>query len=445
MKPEEILNILPMELWQWLQHEVLVENVLVQLGVLLGGLVAAILLMRPLYRQLKDGSFLEKYVRTPAIQVLIKDCFLPTIWLLLMVLTTPLVELYSYPTNIMKGIATLLVAWVTIRIFSSLVRNNVYSRMIAIIAWTIAAMSILGWLEPAVGFLDNLAFNLGELRISALTIMKGLLTLGVLLWGALAISRLADRQIKAVESLTPSLQVLFSKLLRIILITFAILIGVSSAGIDITALAVFSGAVGVGIGFGLQKIVSNFVSGVILLLDRSIKPGDVIEVEDTYGWINRLSGRHVSVITRDGKEHLIPNEDLITSKVVNWSYSSKSVRIKVPIGVSYHSDIHLVRKLIVQSVEGIPRVLKNPLPVCLLIGFGDNSVDLELRAWIQDPANGVNNVRSEIMLKIWDLFQEHGIEIPFPQRDVHFDMPDKMLEWMESFKRADDKNESPAT
>lgn len=423
----------------WLQRELMVTDVLIELGIAVAVLVLGVVMSRPFYRHIDGDTKLAKLVTTPAIKTLMKDSFLPTVWIVLLVAASPLLHLYGFPTKIVKGLATLLVAWVAIRIFSSLVRNNTYSRAIAVIAWTIAAMSILGWLEPLVSFMDGLAFNLGELRISALTIVKGLITLCFLLWGALAISRLADRQIRSVQSLTPSLQVLFSKLLKILLITFAILIGVSSAGIDVTALAVFSGAVGVGIGFGLQKIVSNFISGVILLLDRSIKPGDVIEVEDTYGWINKLSGRHVSVITRDGKEHLIPNEDLITNKVVNWSYSSKSVRVKIPIGVSYRSDIHMVRKLLLQAADEVPRIIENPAPVCLLIGFGDNSVDLELRVWIQDPANGVNNVRSQILLKIWDLFQKNNVEIPFPQRDVHFDIPDSMQQWFEKMSEAKTK------
>ncbi|MCB1694494.1 MAG: mechanosensitive ion channel, partial [Pseudomonadales bacterium] len=214
-----------------------------------------------------------------------------------------------------------------------------------------------------VNFLDGIAFTAGQLRISLLTVVKGLITLGFLLWLAVSGSDLSERYIRNVGGLTPSLQVLLAKLIKIGLITFALLAGISSVGIDITALAVFSGAVGVGIGFGLQKIVSNFISGIILLMDRSIKPGDVIELDDTYGWINKLSGRHVSVITRDGKEHLIPNEDLITQRVINWSYSSKAVRLKIPVGISYRADPHQARDLMLAAVKDIGRVLENPQPM----------------------------------------------------------------------------------
>ena len=178
------------------------------------------------------------------------------------------------------------------------------------------------------------------------------------------------------------------------------------------------GAVGVGIGFGLQKVVSNLVSGLILLIDRSIKPGDVIEIEGTYGWINSLRARYASVITRDGKEHLIPNEDLITNRVINWSFSDRNVRVRVPIGISYDSNPRLAIELCLQAAKLTSRTLMDPEPKCLLTGFGDNSIDLELRFWIDDPSNGVGNVRSAVLLSIWDKFNENNIEIPYPQRDI---------------------------
>lgn len=421
----------PNQLVQWIQDELILPEVLIQLGVSFGLLLLASMVTRVLYRQLEDEKGIGKYLRADSLQTVVKDCFMPTIWLTLLTFSVFVLEYFLWEAPIIKGIITLLVAWVCLRIISSFVKNNVFSRFIAITAWGIAALSILGLLQPMIEFLDGLALNFGELRISLLTVLKGIITLGVFMWGALALSRLADRQIRGINSLTPSLQVLLVKLLRILLITFAILIGLSSAGIDVTALAVFSGAVGVGIGFGLQKIVSNFISGVILLMDRSIKPGDVIEVDDTYGWINKLSGRHVSVITRDGKEHLIPNEDLITNRVINWSYSSKSVRIRVPIGIAYECDPAEARAVILEAAKEVPRVIDSPTPVCLMLGFGDSSVNLELRVWIRDPANGVNNVRSQILFKVWEKFKEHNISIPFPQRDVHLDFPEDLQKLLE--------------
>jgi len=213
--------------------------------------------------------------------------------------------------------------------------------------------------------------------------------------------------------------VLAAKLARISLITLAILIALSSVGIDLTALAVFGGALGVGLGFGLQKIFSNLVSGIILLLDKSIKPGDVISLGTTFGWINHLGLRYTSVITRDGMEHLIPNEELITQRVENWSFSNKLVRLRAPVGVSYHSDIRLAMQLCLDAAKMSPRVQLDPEPKVQLLGFGDNSVNLEIRFWVDDPEQGRANITSEILLAVWDSFHEHGIEIPFPQRDLH--------------------------
>jgi len=166
-------------------------------------------------------------------------------------------------------------------------------------------------------------------------------------------------------------------------------------------------------------VVSNLISGIILLSDRSIKPGDVIQIGEVYGWISSLRGRYVSVVTHDGHEYLIPNEDLITQQVINWSYSDTKVRVKVPFGISYEADPHLVKSLAVEAMHDVPRVLKHPAPICLLKGFGDSSVDMELLVWINDPKNGVGNVKSDVLFKVWDMLKEHNIEIPFPQRDLH--------------------------
>ncbi|MFP6855071.1 MAG: mechanosensitive ion channel domain-containing protein, partial [Opitutales bacterium] len=214
-------------------------------------------------------------------------------------------------------------------------------------------------------------------------------------------------------------QVLLAKLARIGLLFFSILVALNTVGLDLSSFALLGGAIGVGIGFGLQKVVSNLVSGLILLLDRSIKPGDVIEIDETYGWINSLRARYASVITRDGKEHLIPNEDLITNKVINWSFSHKNVRVRIPFGISYDSDPREAIDLCLDAARAEPRVLNDPDPRCLVRGFGDNSLDLELRFWIADPANGVGNIRSAVLLSVWDRFKQANVTIPFPQRDIH--------------------------
>src|SRR5690606_33084517 len=167
-----------------------------------------------------------------------------------------------------------------------------------------------------------------------------------------------------------------------------------------------SGAVGVGVGFGLQKVVSNLLSGILLLLDRSLKPGDVIEVGDAYGWIEKMGGRYVTVATRDGKEYLIPNEDLITQQVINWSYTDRAIRLRIGTGISYRSDVRKAMELRAAAAAAEPRVLADEVhkPVVRLVGFGDSSVDLELRIWVTDPEKGVVNIESDIRLAIWDAF-----------------------------------------
>ena len=348
---------------------------------------------------------------------------LPIIWLTLQWLSVLIAAQAQLPHQLIKIVVSLITAWVVIRLTTTLVRDRAWSRFIAIAAWTVAALNILNLLDQTTALLDRIALTLGGLRISALTIIEAALSLAVLLWLATMAGRLMERRITTLPNLTPSLQVLLSKLLKIVFVGLAVIVALNSVGIDLTAFAVFTGALGVGIGFGLQKPMSNFVSGVMLLLDKSVKPGDVISVGESYGWVSSLGARYVSVVTRDGTEYLIPNEDLITHQVVNWSHTSSQVRLKIPIGISYNADVHKACTLCREAAAETRRVLKEPAPACLLLGFGDSSVELELRIWIQDPKNGVRNVKSDVLLLVWDKFHAHGIEIPFPQRDLHLKTP----------------------
>ncbi len=323
----------------------------------------------------------------------------------------------SYLLGVSVSLAT---AWVVISILAALIRNHFVNRVVAISAWTIAALSILGLLHDTTHWLDSVAVVIGGLRISLLLLMKTAGLLLLTLWAAGATSNFIDRRVRSSTDLTPSIQVLITKLIRLTLITFAILIVLSSVGIDLSVLAIFSGAVGVGVGFGLQRIVSNLVSGIILLADKSIKPGDVITVGDTFGWVDTMGGRYTSVVVRDGREILIPNEDLVTQRVINWSHSNERVRLDVDFGVSYASDPHAVRDLAVAAALKVPRVLARPEPVCHLTKFDDFSLDFILRFWIDDPVEGVTNVRGAVMLALWDAFKREGVEIPFPVREVRF-------------------------
>lgn len=428
----------------WLVRDVLVLGNLLQLVLI----AAAFLVARLLAPRAQRG--MERLSHQPRLERgLIQVCraltplMLPIIWLVVQWLSVVIATEAGWPHHFVEIAVSLLAAWIIIRFAAQLVRDPAWSRIIAISAWTIAALNIVGLLDETIELLSTLGFEIGGLRITALIVIKGMAALALLLWLATVLSRFMERRISALPNLTPSVQVLFSKLFKIVLITIAIVAALSSVGIDLTAFAVFSGAVGVGIGFGLQKIVSNLISGVILLMDRSIKPGDVIGVGQTYGWINTLGARYASVVTRDGTEYLIPNEDLITQQVVNWSFSNKAVRLKIPLGVSYNADVRKARDLCLEAAAEVERVVKQPKSVCLLKGFGDSSVDLEMRIWITDPQNGVSNVRSEVLFRIWDKFHEHGIEIPFPQRDLHLKPPADVSVWVKQGGRPEDGDGAP--
>ena len=321
---------------------------------------------------------------------------------------------------LLKTAASLMTAWVVIRLVTGVVADREIARFIAIVAWTIAAANIVGLLTPFMAVLESAVLPLGDSQISVLDILKGLLTFAALMWGAMAFAAFIERRLKKVKSVPPSVMVLISKSSRIIFIGLAFFIALNSTGVDLTAFAVFGGALGVGIGFGLQKVVGNFISGLILVMDRSIKPGDVIQMGETYGTISKMAARYTSVITRDGTEYLIPNESLITEPVVNWTHTDKLVRRKIPVQVSYESNVKEAMDIMRGCADKVERVLKHPMPVTLLKGFNSDGVDLELRIWISDPQNGVANVCSEVMVDIWDSFHEHNIEFPFPQRVVHF-------------------------
>jgi small-conductance mechanosensitive channel len=314
--------------------------------------------------------------------------------------------------------ATLAAVWVGIAFATRLVRNRFMRRVVTWSLWVYATFYFLNIADEVSAFLDRLAIEVGDFRLSLLTIITAAVVIGALFTIARLISTTTSAKIRQNEDISPSMQVLAVKGLQVVLYGIAFFMGVKAVGIDLTGLAVLSGAIGVGLGFGLQKVVSNLVSGVIILIDKSIKPGDVISLGETFGWIQTLGARYASVVTRDGKEYLIPNEDLITGQVVNWSHSNDFVRLDIYFGTSYHCDPHSVRKLAIDAAKSVDRVLSFKAPVCHIVGFGDSSVDYILRFWIKDPTGGLTNIRGNVYLALWDTFKENGISIPFPQREV---------------------------
>lgn len=314
--------------------------------------------------------------------------------------------------------ASLALAWLVIAIATRLIANGFLRGLVRYAGWIWATLIILNLTAPAQELLDSLAVSVGETRLSAWMVVQAVFVLGTLFFLARVVSRTATGQIRQNEEISPSMQVLAVKFLQVLLYGAAFFIGLRAVGFDLTGLAFLSGAIGLGLGFGLQKVVSNLVSGVIILLDKSIKPGDVISLGDTFGWINSLGARYVSVVTRDGREYLIPNEDLITGQVVNWSHSNDFVRLDIYFGTAYGDDPHLVRKIAIEAAAGVERVLNMKAPVCHIVGFGDSSVDYILRFWIRDPTGGLTNIRGNVYLALWDAFQAHDISIPFPQREL---------------------------
>ena len=326
---------------------------------------------------------------------------------------------YHWPREGLHAAGITALALTLVRLFTESMANRFWARLLAGAIWLWAFLYIFHLIEPWINLLGHVHFNLGQVNITMLQVIRALPFFLLLYWLSKNLSILWRIWLTAGSGLTPAVQILLSRLGSIFLYTAALVLVLTYLGLDLTVFALFSGALGLGLGFGLQKIFANLVSGFILLADKSIKPGDVIQLKDQYGWINFLGSRYISVITRDGTEHLIPNENLITSEVINWSYSQNLVRLKIPVGVAYGSDLEQARDLMLQAAGDTPRVLPDPKPSCYLLSFGDNAVNLELRVWINDPQNGIGSVKSYLHWAIWRRFKEHGIDLPFPQREVH--------------------------
>jgi small-conductance mechanosensitive channel len=315
--------------------------------------------------------------------------------------------------------AKLALAWLVIRLVTSVIRSEFIVRLVSLSAWLIAALSIVGQLDPTLQFLDSDAVSivLGGLRLTPLVLIKLGALLIVALWLTNIASNFAEGRINRSTDLTPSIQVLLVKMIRMGLLTVAVIVALSAVGINLSALAVFSGAVGVGIGIGLQKIVANFISGIILLADKSVKPGDLVTIGDSSGRISAMKTRYISVAAGDGREFLIPNEDLVTQKVVNWTYTDKNTLVKVLFGTNYEADPRLVCKLAIEVASAAPRALKNKPPNCILTEFAEAGMKFSLTFWIADP-DGMDNVKSEVMLALWDAFKREGIRVPYPVREI---------------------------
>ena len=411
------------------------RNVLIEIGavaacLLAGWFVGAALRERYRRRRIKAPTALTwsyfasqgSVVATPAI-----------VALGLVVLARSLLQAAHFDVTVLDAAMRLIGAYVVVRVvvllFTASLGNKSWMQnwenRLTLLIWLAIAAEYLGWLDPIIATLDSLGVAAGKTRITVWSVLKLLFTLTLFMLVAAWISRWVERRVKRLTSVAMSTRIGISKFANAFLIALSILIGLNAAGVDLTALTVLTGAVGLGLGFGLQSIAANFVSGFVLLMDRSIKPGDVISLSgqsgtstENFGWVQELRGRYVVVRDRDGVEMLVPNQQLISNAVINWSYTDPRIRLKLPIRISYRDDPELALKVLLEACEGQVRVLREPAAVSRLMHFSDSGIELELRFWISDPQEGVNNVRSEVNRAIWRLFKEHRITIPMAQREI---------------------------
>lgn len=330
------------------------------------------------------------------------------------------------PTRILGIAITLLVAMAVIRLLVYALRYifapgtwvRAMENAIATAVWLVLAMYLSGLLPSLLNTLNNISFGVGKSRITLLLVAQSILTVLITLIVVLWISRALENKLMRTQQIHMNVRVVLTKLIRVVLSVLAVLVALSAVGFDITLLSVFGGALGVGLGFGLQKIASNYVSGFIILLDKSIHMGDIITVESHYGIVNDLRTRYMVLRKLDGTEVVIPNETLITNAVINHSFTDRKARVQLPIQISYDSPLEQAMQLMHDVAVANPRVLKDPEPSVHIKGFGENGIDLNLDVWIADPEEGSSGLKSDIYLEIWRSFMQHSISIPYPQREI---------------------------
>lgn len=333
--------------------------------------------------------------------------------------------------DLLRLFVPLLLSMLLVRLFVYLLRHVFGQRRIgrtlelAIVTLVMGALvlHVSGLLADVVEFLESVTFRLGAQKLSLWLVLQGGFWVVTTLLAAMWFSGTIEARLMRAESLHSNLRVVFSRLARAILVVLAVVLVLPLLGIDLTVLSVFSGAIGVGLGLGLQKIASNYVSGFIVLLDRSIRIGDLITVDNFYGEVKNITTRYTVVRALDGREAIIPNELLIATTVLNHSYSNRQIRLALDVQIAYRSDLQRAMALMEEAAHRHARALADPPPKAFVLRFADSGIDLELGVWIGDPENGTLSIRSELYLEIWRAFQSAGIEIPFPQREVRI-LPD---------------------
>ncbi len=376
------------------------------------------ILLTPQSRQLVMSSLARLPERTHAlVDETLPRLVRPALWAALLYGAQAAMASNGMDSALVRIASSLSLAWLLIRLVTAFLPDGL-RKPAGWLIWIFAALYAFGILDEVMTWLSSVGPPFGNRVISPVFVVQAILTVAIFMFGANWLAKKLKTRVDDLPQVEPSLRILMGNAVQVGLFFGAALLAMAGLGIPLSGLAVLGGAFAVGLGFGMQQIVSNFISGVILLTDRSIKPDDVIEVDETYGVVKSLGLRYASVITRDGKEHLIPNEMLITDKVVNWSYSNKEVRVKRRLRVEYETDLRLAVDLVQKGAMKTDRVLARPAPKCLVMEFGDEAIEIEVRFWVNDPENGISNVSSAVMLNIWDLFKEAGIDIPLRHEDI---------------------------
>jgi len=405
------------EIWADLQSQAL----LWQLAVILSSLILAWVINKVLGREIMKNAPENWKIGIGGI----KRVVFPLSALAITIIGRVILNHWQH-TGALKLASTLLAAMAIIRLVVYLLRYifspggwvRTTENLIVAVVWTIVALHLTGVLPDVVAFLDEAGFSVGKRQISVLLIMQAVVTAALALVTTLWIGRLLENKVMRTEQIELNLRVVLSKLLRILLIVVGVLMALSAIGFDITLLSVFGGALGVGLGFGLQKIASNYVSGFIILLDHSLHMGDVLTVDGHYGVVHQLRGRYLVLRKLDGTEVIIPNDTLISSTVINHSYSDRNARVQMPIQVSYDSQLAHAMQIIKDVAKRHPRVLQSPEPDVQVQGLGENGIDLQLVVWVDDPEEGFGSLKSSLYLNILESFKADGITIPYPQREV---------------------------
>tara|TARA_R110000868_G_scaffold35549_4_gene127408 strand:+ start:921 stop:2288 length:1368 start_codon:yes stop_codon:yes gene_type:complete len=430
--PVEAAQAQALALWHWLVETLLNMDIALQVGLIAAAIIPA-LFFGPRLRRIVETHTAARIRTGLARRLLSAALALATPLALLIVLAMIRVGLGAVdrPVALVDAAMSLMSAWLVIRAVTLTIRSKFWSSVAFYVVWPVAALDVFGLLDDVVMQLQALAIPLGEtsdgapVDLSLFDVLRTVIYFAALFWVTSLAGRAVNNQLQKAEELSPAFRALIAKILGFMLPVIALLLALQLTGFNLATLAIFSGAVGIGVGLGLQKTVANFAAGFTLLADKSIKPGDALEIDGTFGWVTEMQSRYVSIRTRDGTEMLIPNERFIAEGVINWSKSDRAVRIHAPFGVSYGThDIEEVQALAIAAAASVKRVLPGHTPVCNLVAYGASSVDFDLRFWIADPEAGLSNVRSDVFVAIWKSFHANGIEFPFPQLDVHLkEMP----------------------